>query len=59
MSKQADSDVSPMAAQNDGPLKKGPAVEPEPAQRSAAAEKKDEVPESPIKKGGEKARDDF
>ena len=58
MSKQADADVSPMAAQNEGPAHKGPASEPEPATRTAAAEKKDEAPESPIKKGGEAARDD-
>ena len=58
MSKQADADVSPMAAQNEGPAHEGPMVEPEPAKRSAAAEKKDEVPDSPIRKGGEAARDD-
>jgi hypothetical protein len=58
MSKQADADVSPMAAQNEGPAHKGPTSEPEPATRTAAAEKKDEAPESPIKKGGEAARDD-
>ena len=58
MSKQADADVSPMAAQNEGPAKTGPAVEPKPAERTAAAERKDETPESPVKKGGEGARDD-
>ena len=56
MSKQADADVSPMAAQNEGPAHKGTGTEPEPAKRTAAAEKK--APESPIQKGGEAARDD-